>query len=636
MAGIFDNFNTPIPNLVSGGNLIGSTLSLSDAYNKLFGTGKGGVLDFLNDQQEQIRKRNTQDMTQRMKSLTPDQLRQIEDAGLNPYTDLPAMYGANNGVIVDTEKAFAGADTAGANLVAANNNTLNTMYNQLTPLEKADLLTKEGDYTQNMLELFKEKGNRPGLRFYDDKAFRMNADTAYKKGYDTLLDEMEKANATNTDYKNSDSYVVPRNVSPELEKQLRLDTATQKRNRAVTEAAYAIDSYMKAHPNVDWLTAAETLGINKDLLSEIDLSKLNNPYDSTYLKGYQDLHLVDSNINAAKSTNNSTVAKNEADIADSFKRRIDTEAGIDKAKRNETAKKLAQTDLVDALKDGIKSDTFTKIDQIKKAAIASGDMSNEEFNKLLLENTTYSDEIAKYTEDMLYENKQTFAKAFERDKATGKYNLENMNTAITQIASNISQTLEASGVPKALIPTMVQHVISRLTNDMNVGKLSNFNDSQKNYIDAMAGLEAEAGTGTQITKEFYRSLKSNETDIPDPFTSISGVDKVMGDRISKEDLKSAVGAQWNTQFGPEAWKNLGPAGQNYIMYCLLDSVRKENRDAWKESQKEFTDRVVSILKNNVKQQGNNLRAPAEAISKVYQARHDLSINSVAPTKADSK
>ena len=183
---------------------------------------------------------------------------------------------------------------------------------------------------------------------------------------------------------------------------------------------------------------------------------------------------------------------------------------------------------------------------------------------------------------------------------------------------------------------MVQHVISRLTNDMNVGKLSNFNDSQKKYIDAVAGLQAEASTGTQITKEFYRSLTGNEKDIPDPFTSIAGVDKVMGDRISKEELKSAIGAQWNEQFGPEAWKNLGPAGQNYIMYCLLDSVRKENRDAWRESQADFTNRLVNILKNNVKQQGNNLKAPAEAVSKVYQTRNDLSMNSVAPTKTDSK
>lgn len=620
MAGIFDNFNTPIPNLVSGGNLIGSTLSLSDAYNKLFGTGEGGVLDFLNDQQEEIRKRNTQDMTQRMKSLTPDQLKQIEDAGLNPYTDLPAMYGANNGVIVDSEKAFAGADTAGANLITANNNTLNTWLNQLNDQQKADFVAQGGDVPLNMLNAFKQQNNRSGMRFFNETSFRQNADPAYQKGYNTLLDEVERTNANNGTaldrYSNPDAYNLPRNVSPDLEKQLRIDMATRDKNRAVVEAGYAIDNYMKANNTNDFRAAGQALGIPEDIMSSIDPTKLSDMYTADKQAGRDAQVNANSRTSAAEAEYNAIRQKNLKDY-------LDYREAIETSDRKREATKWSKTNLQELFKNEITAATFEKLGDIRQQALEQG-MTNEDFDKVLTDNTAYTHKLTTFTSSVLDEAKEKYKDAFKPDE-NGKYDLANMQEASSAIMTSVKATLERNNVPKSMIPFMTQQVVAELTNDTNIAKFSNGTVDNRELIKAVHELSSLASTDPTLGA-FSDSILKDGTAI-NPYSLTTLPKEIKEDKgVERRKIDQAVGAVWDELFTGrnEKWSQLSSTGKNYVLYSIFSKMSRRDY-----APADFANAAAEMLRSNKEIQGANLLPGALALSKVDDTKFK---NAVAPTK----
>lgn len=160
--GIYDNFNTTVPNLITG-DLNKAGANYAAAFDKLFGTAKGGVLDFLDNEQQNIRDLNTAHYVQRMKNLTPDELREMEMQGINPYTDLPGLYGANNGVLMDWDKAYEGANDAGNNLATYNNNAIQAALESATPDQIADDIAKYGSVYDAMQAYAKDKN----IKYYD-------------------------------------------------------------------------------------------------------------------------------------------------------------------------------------------------------------------------------------------------------------------------------------------------------------------------------------------------------------------------------------------------------------------------------------------------------------------------------------
>lgn len=181
--GIYDNFNTTVPNLITG-DLNKAGANYAAAFDKLFGTAKGGVLDFLDNEQQNIRDLNTAHYVQRMKNLTPDELREMEMQGINPYTDLPGLYGANNGVLMDWDKAYEGANDAGNNLATYNNNAIQAALESATPDQIADDIAKYGSVYDAMQAYAKDKN----IRYYDAGKMLTQSSKYQTNGLGTLVD----------------------------------------------------------------------------------------------------------------------------------------------------------------------------------------------------------------------------------------------------------------------------------------------------------------------------------------------------------------------------------------------------------------------------------------------------------------
>ena len=181
--GIYDNFNTTVPNLITG-DLNKAGANYAAAFDKLFGTAKGGVLDFLDNEQQNIRDLNTAHYVQRMKNLTPDELREMEMQGINPYTDLPGLYGANNGVLMDWDKAYEGANDAGNNLATYNNNAIQAALESATPDQIADDIAKYGSVYDAMQAYAKDKN----MKYYDAGKMLTQSSKYQTGGLETLVD----------------------------------------------------------------------------------------------------------------------------------------------------------------------------------------------------------------------------------------------------------------------------------------------------------------------------------------------------------------------------------------------------------------------------------------------------------------
>ena len=307
--GFYDNLNTPVPQLVTGANLNQALDDYSKAYNRMFGTGAGGVLDFIGNQQEEIRKNNTQRFQNVLKGLTPQDLEQFNAMGINPYTDLPGMLGINNGVLMDTQKAYDASTVAGDNLSTYNNSQLNAYAQDLTDADWAEGIKKYGS-AGNFLKNYAQS---QGMRIYDPGKFNQTAAPGMKKGIDFIGQQIRNNDKRSLGEIARNPYLGTEGLTSTIAEQVAQGIRKKAREDLTKQAANWVKRYQTLNPGATQREALENSPY-KNYIDYINWGDLYN-LDSTSQTTTQDridVNTADTKINKTNAENTKdTVSANQ-------------------------------------------------------------------------------------------------------------------------------------------------------------------------------------------------------------------------------------------------------------------------------------------------------------------------------------
>ena len=620
--GIYDNFNTTIPDLVSGANLNNAAENYANAFNKMFGTGTGGPLDWFNTQQGIIKGINDKWYNANVSSLTPNQLREMERQGINPYTDLPGMYGMGNGVLMNMDKAYETASNAGTALKTANDNWMNTQLNNMTDIQKADVVKRLQDGEDFATAL--KNTIAPDIKFYDDSAWRKAADPVYKSGYNILKDEVFKQNqnkGTTLERWSKGQYDIPEDIqNSNIRSQLNTDLKTTDQNRLVAEAAQKIATYMKAKGVGDWEVAADALNIDPKLREHLSMDKITDIYNTATQEGMRAAATFDSNVEKTLNSDSADIADSLAKKQESINKRLALQYNGDKDQMARKAKDEFRYHARELMSKGINEDTFNQLDDLIEEY--SSVATRQDLEKELIEHSGFSRNLSKFMDNTLEKELNAYPEIFSVDPKTGKFDIEKATKNNARIIQNINGTLQRLNIPEYLRPKLIEQVTGTLKNRIEQMTFGNGKTDHANYMAALfAAQSLGAITDSSATKSVIESINKGDTFSG---TAAAGVDLKEGPY--GKDLMTKIGGAWNSNKlnSDPMFDTLSPSAKGYVVFKILNTL---SSDVKKDPNK-LLKAVEEKLSNSA--QITKLYTTAKALSDLEKARQSLSLQSVAP------
>lgn len=599
--GIYDNFNTTVPNLITG-DLNKAGANYAAAFDKLFGTAKGGVLDFLDNEQQNIRDLNTAHYVQRMKNLTPDELREMEMQGINPYTDLPGLYGANNGVLMDWDKAYEGANAAGNNLATYNNNAIQAALESATPDQIADDIAKYGSVYDAMQAYAKDQN----IKYYDAGKMLTQSSKYQTGGLETLVNRARQMDNRGLEEQIKDP---GKFVDPTMNTNVRnyvMNNIAKKAKEEYTKQVAPIIQEMRIKYRISDSREAvqkaisEGFNINPDYIiwGNTDNSNL---FTSEGTKDYTAANTASSEVTATVTGNDAKAQQNRNDKTQA---EIEAEIGVSRTKAEGELQKGRET----VYKSKIAADTEKRFGELggaenaaEKRAIeikAGKERADAEYKyrtHIIAAGGTYwsalkqkvTDENGTKVQEYLRDNKyEQYAGNAEITNLMAKTAGNNRDEAKARLEQEIAVELIKHGVPEA---TAVE-----AASKLNLETVQHTNDG-KWYPDVKA-----AQAVADIAKGDYEAVaKYFDKDVLTQFKKQGGVDLTVKSEVAGKQAGIAKG-----QSEEMTYKNTTLTGQIAQEEALAKERMNTRIDKFNEtvndqtSPEQFSHNLNSLLNDS--------------------------------------
>ena len=596
--GIYDNLNTTVPNLISGGNLNNAAYQLGNTIDKTFGNAQGGILDFWKGQQDAIQARNTTMYQNAVKGLTPEQLRQLEEQGINPYTDLPGLMGYGKGVLLDTDKAFESAANAGTALSNANNTWLGQQISNFSPDEQK-AIAKTADPYNTMLG--KLRGMRPGLTFFDEPGLVTKANEVATQGFNQLADEaaeLNKATALNQRLAaGPGGYALEQGLDPKVDNRLRQKLHQEDINQYSKEAATKIKEWQYLNGSEDWTRAIQELGlnpqwINNDVLKEAGIFTTEGQQISRNAATRLD------DIGTHLSGNTAKRAQDEADATKAQREQYQTQEGLKAAQRKvdednnvRTLQKELEPIIQETLgqgKAGATLDTFNKLQTKVNDYIVSNKIPRARANQVLEE--ALGPDFTKSLADndfnaVLDANEGRLRRAFEPKEINGELSDIDVGTLESikkESFESYKFRLEQAGYPPSLVEKATAAFQQKWDSKLAEARWHNTENHNIALKEASAQFKKNTGKDADLRSIGLSQLQAiKENKVSDPF-KLYGLKATPKDR---DALLQGIAHATPQAYKPKIQAILGnPDVENYLISIYLNKAGNVKLNKWKDDQ----------------------------------------------------